>query len=520
LNFYYCLSPPACQVEEHEASEISSHPSTSRGTGVAPQVPKRPPHQKCKYIIGVDDEELKEGMAKGLIPTTVTNSAATSGIGTINDPCQRTGQPSHKQFILPNRSVIPATKIAEYPFEVRKLAKVLHITPGISRNSLLSTMKFADANYIKVFDKDTVNIYNANDTVIIVTKGAILRGWQDSKSNLCCIPLVRMVRNPNMDTVLSNSTPSEFLLNCPDPTEAVQSVVYELEMQPELVQYLHALAGFPTKPTWLKAIKNKQFASLLGLTTEAVRRHFPHSDETHKGHGRRNPADYNQPSRLKRQSNNKSRSTTKRRTSSPPSRKPCSLKSTISRRKPHTRFGPTRLAVSQNNQAMATNTSWDWLRATAQQLVKPMKNRSAGEMVQAYQAIINCLNVTGIFPKEHILDYECSKLFKQQIKHNKMTYQLVPLHDHRRNQAEKAVHTFKDHFVSILCGMDSSFPLHLWDRLLIQAEHTLNMLRPARMLKTVSAYTYLYGQHDYNSHPFAPPGCKVKAHVVPEICKT
>jgi hypothetical protein len=40
------------------------------------------------------------------------------------------------------------------------------------------------------------------------------------------------------------------------------------------------------------------------------------------------------------------------------------------------------------------------------------------------------------------------------------------------------------------------------------------------MLKTVLAYTYIYGQHDYNSNPFAPLGYKVEAHVVPKICKT
>ena len=34
--------------------------------------------------------------------------------------------------------------------------------------------------------------------------------------------------------------------------------VYELKTQPELVRYYHAAAGFPTKPLWLKAIKNKQ----------------------------------------------------------------------------------------------------------------------------------------------------------------------------------------------------------------------------------------------------------------------
>ena len=101
-----------------------------------------------------------------------------------------------------------------------------------------------------------------------------------------------------------------------------------------------------------------------------------------------------------------------------------------------------------------------------------------------------------------------------------MTYQLVPPHDHQRNKAEKAIQTFKDHFVAILCGADTSFPLNLWDLLLHQAEHTLNMLRPSRMTPTVSSYTYLWGQHDYNINPFAPLGCKVKSHLVPGIRET
>jgi hypothetical protein len=31
------------------------------------------------------------------------------------------------------------------------MAKVLHITPGVSQNALRSTVKFADANYINIF---------------------------------------------------------------------------------------------------------------------------------------------------------------------------------------------------------------------------------------------------------------------------------------------------------------------------------------------------------------------------------
>ena len=63
--------------------------------------------------------------------------------------------------------------------------------------------------------------------------------------------------------------------------------MYELKTQPELVRYYHAAAGFPTKPSWLKAIKNRQYASWPSLTWEAVNKHFPEPEETLKGHGRK-----------------------------------------------------------------------------------------------------------------------------------------------------------------------------------------------------------------------------------------
>jgi hypothetical protein len=46
-------------------------------------------------------------------------------------------------------------------------------------------------------------------------------------------------------------------------------------------------AGFPTKPLWLKAIKNKQYTSWPGLTWEATSKHYPESEETIKGHRRK-----------------------------------------------------------------------------------------------------------------------------------------------------------------------------------------------------------------------------------------
>ena len=47
---------------------------------------------------------------------------------------------------------------------------------------------------------------------------------------------------------------------------------------------------------------------------------------------------------------------------------------------------------------------------------------------------------------------------------------------HRRNWAERAVRTFKDHLLAILAGVDAAFPPYLWDLLLPQEELTLNHL--------------------------------------------
>ncbi len=62
---------------------------------------------------------------------------------------------------MPSGEIVQATEMAEYPFKVRAPTNELHITPGISQDSLLSTSKCADANYVTVYDKETVNIYDA-----------------------------------------------------------------------------------------------------------------------------------------------------------------------------------------------------------------------------------------------------------------------------------------------------------------------------------------------------------------------
>jgi hypothetical protein len=89
---------------------------------------------------------------------------------------------------------------------------------------------------------------------------------------------------------------------------------------------------------------------------------------------------------------------------------------------------------------------------------------------------------------------------------NDIAYQLVPPHCYRRNAAERAILTFKEHFVAGLSSVDPAFPLHLWDRLLPQAEITLNLLRTSRLHPQLSAAAHFHGLVDYNKTAFAPPG--------------
>ena len=108
-----------------------------------------------------------------------------------------------------------------------------------------------------------------------------------------------------------------------------------------------------------------------------------------------------------------------------------------------------------------------------------------------------------------MLDNECSEDFKEAIRDNQMTYELVPPDDHRRNTAERAIQTAKSHIISVLCGCDPNFPRHLWDLLLPQMEIQLNLLRQSRTAPNVSAYAHHYGAYDFNAHPLAPLGTAV-----------
>ena len=92
------------------------------------------------------------------------------------------------------------------------------------------------------------------------------------------------------------------------------------------------------------------------------------------------------------------------------------------------------------------------------------------------------------------------------------TYQLVPPNVHRRNIAERAIRTFKAHFISVLAGVDPTFPKFMWYNLLVQTELTINLLRQSTLNPSMSAWEYFNGAFDFTSTPLGPIGCKLIIH--------
>ncbi len=80
-----------------------------------------------------------------------------------------------------------------------------------------------------------------------------------------------------------NNSAKKTSLNIERPNKTAANV-YSLPSISRVIIYLHTAAGFPTKPTWLKAIANGNYKSWPGVTTANVKKHFSESIETQKGH--------------------------------------------------------------------------------------------------------------------------------------------------------------------------------------------------------------------------------------------
>ena len=113
------------------------------------------------------------------------------------------------------------------------------------------------------------------------------------------------------------------------------------------------------------------------------------------------------------------------------------------------------------------------------------------------------------------MDSEVPGDLKKYFEDSDIQFQLVPPHMHWINAAGRAVITFKNHFIALLCTVYPLFLSYLWDRILPQFTMTLNMLQRSRIKTGISAYEQVYVIHNFQLTPLVPFRCKVKIHEKP-----
>ncbi len=297
-----------------------------------------------------------------------------------------------------------------------------------------------------------------------------------------------------------------------DIAETAMSV-YELPSTNEVVQFLHAALGHPTRATLLTSTQHGNLVTFPGMTPENISQHFPKLDETQKGHmkqtkqGVRSTKVVDEEAMLGYQPKPGVK------------HKDVYLKIFDATKKLmfSNQTGKFPITSAHGNKYIMVAVKLDGNYIDCELI----QSRKAKSLTKAYQAIFQRWKATGVIcPNWHILDNEAPEELKQAIRENKCKVELTPADQHRWNAAEWAIQTFKGHFISVLAGFADSFPINQWDELLPQTILTLNLLQQPNVAPNISAYAYHHGSFDYNCMPIAPMGCAVQFHIKPSQQKT
>ena len=425
----------------------------------------------------------------------IVDSGASGHYFPINSP-QHNSHKTNTQFTItqPNGEKLVSTQEATL--------NILSTLPAAAKEvQIFNNIKYPLISVAKLCDVDCNVLFSKNKVTIEHNNKIIAEAPRDKLSNLWTMPLENLNDcNQKHDINFGmNLTPKETINNNVN----------------NLIQFLYGAAGWPVISTLIKAIKKGYFATWPGLTVKRVRKYADNHIFTAKGH-----------MHLKRQTN-------KHKTRI----KECQPAETDEAMNPKQEKGNNK---THQHFAKIIDTGLIGLCGTDQTgklpttsrrghkylfvlysydpnsiLIRPMKSRDEKEFLRVHDEVIEYLEVRGLKPSIQRLDNEASKAYKHQIKNHNMQYELTPAQIHRRNIAERAIQTFKNHFITILAGVDSKFPKNEWDKLLPQAEITINLLRSSRINPNLSAYEQMEGTFDYNKTPLAPLGIKTLAYEMP-----
>jgi hypothetical protein len=399
--------------------------------------------------------------------------------------------------IVPSGHIIRSQGHTHLPVPQLPLqARIAHVMPKLASGSLLSVGTVCDAHCTAIFDANSVKIYKTKHITIHENTPPFLQGTRTPPHQpLYSIPVPTSLQTPSR-------------LNATIHNPSIRN----------RVAFYHAALFSPTISTWLRAHKNNNLSTWPALTAAQIAKYGPLSRATILGHSHAHRSNI--------------------RSTKNPKTGPLPLTYTAAAANAED-ISPDPCDVLTNNIFVADiNVTGRTFSDQTGRFICPslsgnnyvfvlynydtnsihpiaIPNRKKESLLKAMKTVTTQLHRRGFQPKLHKMDNEISDLMKEYLQKERINFELTPTGLHRRNLAERAIQTFKNHFIAGLCSTHPDFPLNLWDQLLPQCELTLNLLRSSHTTPHLSAHAHLNGLFNYNSTPLAPPGMKVLIHERP-----
>jgi hypothetical protein len=366
-------------------------------------------------------------------------------------------------------------------------AQTAYVLDDLKTGTLISLAQLCDDDCIAIFSKYEVQIVKQDQVII--------KGNRMPNGLVWSIPITQTTTH-QANAILRTDQPKQ-----------------------ELAAYLHAALGSPAPSTLLRAIRNGHLTTIPGLTTNLISKHLPKRLATTLGHQDQEAKNIRStkllpsPLPLAPTTDEDLSPTTDIIT-----HQLCAMlvdKATLIKSYSD-QTGRFPIPSSRGNHYIFVLYHHDTNTIHAEAI----PNRQAASIRSAWETTHKKFIRQGHAPNLHILDNECSQELKDAFSKYNIDFQRVPPKEHRANAAERAIHTFKNHFISTLCTIDSNYPMSEWDRLLPQTILSLNLLRSSRIHPSLSAHASLFGQYDFNRVSIAPPGTKIVAHVTADARTT
>ena len=297
----------------------------------------------------------------------------------------------------------------------------MNIVPGL-HSALVSIPKLADAGYTTVFNKNGAAIYDDETTKITTTSPPILESERCEHTGMWRLDLNPATSPP---TTEAQAAPHETI-----------NVIFDLPSARDSFLWYHASTGFPTKATFIDAIRNGNYSTWPKLTVTLINHYFPDLDKMIKGHlkGQRQGIRSTKQLALDKIIEKEEVRIKVEGKGSPFHQIPITKTHEV-----FFRIDDLTDSIHTNQTGAFPFTSQRGNRYIMVAIhldanyifVQPMRNRTKEEMIRAYEKIINRMRMAGLGIKKHTLDNEASDALKQYIRKQEIQFELVPPGNHR-----------------------------------------------------------------------------------------